>query len=170
MKRRSCSGKTPEVAIKGAYYGEHMARAESDGRICSVPHDAGYAVYTFWSAWDSDAAALWAVQFPGRETHCINFHSDDKSGLGGYAGKLDEWREDLNYIYCEHVWPRNEKRASREDEALEPPDRIGRRLSIRGSRRGRDAKAEGRHQHTRGHRSHRLSSLHCCRSARRPRS
>ncbi len=104
MKQWSCSGETPEVAIKGTYYGEHMARAESEGRICSVPHDAGYAVYTFWSVWGDDAAAIWAVQFPARETHCINFHAGDKSGLGGYAGKLGEWRNRLDYTLSTRSW------------------------------------------------------------------
>ena len=91
------------AASDGDGYADQMAKADTEGRICSVPHDAGRAVYTFWGFGQDESVAIWAIQLLDREAHAINFYSHD--GLEHCAKALDDWRNKLEYLFGEHIWP-----------------------------------------------------------------
>ena len=50
-----------QAAIRGAYYGRLMAKAEAEGRITRVPHDPALQVETWWDLGVGDATAIWFV-------------------------------------------------------------------------------------------------------------
>lgn len=63
---------------EGAYYAKHLAQARLDGRIGIVPADPHLPVKLFCdiggTGAKSDAFAMWAVQFVGREIRVLNYY------------------------------------------------------------------------------------------------
>jgi hypothetical protein len=51
-----------EAVIKGAYYGEALAKAEADGRICDVPYNPALGVTVAVDLGMRDAFACWFLQ------------------------------------------------------------------------------------------------------------
>lgn len=60
------------AAIRGAYYGKQVARAENEGRIARVPYDRDYPVIAAWDI-GFDGTAIWFVQLIGGEVRVIDF-------------------------------------------------------------------------------------------------
>ena len=60
------------AAIRGAYYGKQMARAEDEGRIGRVKYDRDYPVIAAWDI-GFDGTAIWYAQFIGNEPRIIDF-------------------------------------------------------------------------------------------------
>jgi phage terminase large subunit len=52
----------PSAAVRGAYYGAAMRDAELEGRICSVPYDAGLGVTVAMDLGIADSTAVWIAQ------------------------------------------------------------------------------------------------------------
>lgn len=94
-----------EASLEGAYYAEQMARARTEGRICSVPYQSGARVNTWWDLGVDDANAIWFTQEIGRETHLIDYYEASGEGLQHYARVLDEKAEEGGWLYGEHVAP-----------------------------------------------------------------
>ena len=94
-----------EQSIKGAYYDRQMTKMREEGRICSVPHQPGVRVETWWDLGMDDATAIWFVQEVGRELRVINYIEASGEGLPYYARKLNELAAKHGYIYGEHVGP-----------------------------------------------------------------
>lgn len=72
-----CSFSAP---VEGAYYGDLINRAETEGRICAVPHDPTAPVFVIFDLGIDDATAVWFVQRCGREIHAIDH--DEFTGMG----------------------------------------------------------------------------------------
>jgi phage terminase large subunit len=89
------------AAIIGAYFGKEMAEAEREGRICSVPHNAGFPVQTWWDLGINDKTAIWFVQYIGREIHLIDYIEESDHAVDYYAKELDR----RPYKYSELVLP-----------------------------------------------------------------
>jgi phage terminase large subunit len=91
-----------DAAIPGAYYGEHMANAEKEGRICSVPYDPRFPVDTSWDLGigDTNPIVFWQSSGPGR-VHAIDFYEASGAGLDHYA-KVLACRP---YAYRRHYLP-----------------------------------------------------------------
>lgn len=60
------------AAIRGAYFGKQMARAETDGRICRVKYDPDYPVIAAWDI-GFDGTSVWYAQFINNEVRIIDF-------------------------------------------------------------------------------------------------
>jgi len=90
-----------EAAVKGAYFGEEMAKAEAQGRICRVAYDPRLPVHTAWDLGMSDSTAIWFVQVVNREYRVIDYYRADGVGLDHYARVL----QDRGYLYGEHHLP-----------------------------------------------------------------
>lgn len=90
-----------EAAVKGAYYGEEMAKAEAQGRITRVAYDPRLPVHTAWDLGMSDSTAIWFVQVVNREYRVIDYYRADGVGLDHYAKVLQE----RGYFYGEHHLP-----------------------------------------------------------------
>ena len=90
-----------DAAIRGAYYGEPMAKAEADGRIGAVPHEPRLVVHTAWDLGVGDATAIWFYQRHRREIRLIDYHEASGAGLDHYARVL----QGKGYSFGEHVLP-----------------------------------------------------------------
>jgi hypothetical protein len=90
-----------DAAIRGAYYGEAIAKAEADKRIGSVPHEPRLVVHTAWDLGIADPTAIWFYQRHRREIRLIDYYEASGAGLDHYARVL----EGKGYVYGEHVLP-----------------------------------------------------------------
>jgi hypothetical protein len=95
-----CAFGTP---IEGAYYGEAIARAEAEGRICNVPYDPSVPVHTAWDLGSQTLTmAVGCVQLVGSEIRWIDCLSEHGLGIPPYMHELRERRE---YIYGRYFVP-----------------------------------------------------------------
>lgn len=96
---------TPDEAfaasIEGAYFAREMTRVRREGRICSVPHEPGLPVNTFWDLGIHDTTAIWFHQRVGREDRFIDYHEESGEGLPHYVSLLRE----KPYTYGDHYLP-----------------------------------------------------------------
>jgi hypothetical protein len=90
-----------EAALKGAYYGKLMARAEDERRVCGVPYDPAAMVWTAWDLGKADATSIWWAQVVGREVHLIDWYEATGAELDHYAKIVRE----KPYVYAGHIVP-----------------------------------------------------------------
>lgn len=88
-------------AVLGAYFAKQMARAELEGRICSVPHQEGIEVDTFWDLGVDDSMTIWFIQHANGKHHVIDYYENSGYGLEHYAKILHE----KPYEYGNHYMP-----------------------------------------------------------------
>lgn len=69
-----------DAPIEGAYYADLMNKAESGGRITSVPYDPAAPVFTWWDLGIDDYMSVWFVQKAGGELHVIDY--EEQTGYG----------------------------------------------------------------------------------------
>jgi phage terminase large subunit len=92
------------AALPGAYYGQHMSRAERDGRIGDYPWIPSLPVGTAWDIGSTDSTVIWFFQqLRNGRIRLIDVLEGSGVGVDWYAAKLRE-RE---YAYAEHIWPRD---------------------------------------------------------------
>ncbi len=89
-----------DAPILGAYYGDRMTQAETEGRVCRVPWDPKAPVST---AWDLGAhkTAIWFHQRIGPEERLIDYIENSGVGLDWYAAEILK----RPYAYREHFAP-----------------------------------------------------------------
>lgn len=92
-----------EASVKGAIYGEDIAKARQDGRITRVPYEPALPVETTWDLGIGDATAIWFSQsVPGSgEIRLIDYYEQSGEGLQHYAKVL----KDKPYVYGTHWAP-----------------------------------------------------------------
>lgn len=122
MKREYPS--TPEeafaAAVEGAYYKSQFHKIYAEKRICNVPYDSGFPVFTFWDLGISDQMAIWFAQFIGREIRLIDYYENTGEGFEHYFRVLSERK----YLYGQHYAPHDievrelSSGVSRKDAAL----------------------------------------------------
>ncbi len=86
---------------EGYYYLKDIKKAETEGRITSVPHDPTLLVETYWDIGIGDSTAIWFVQKDGKEFNVIDFYQNNGHGLDHYANYL----LNLPYTYKSHNFP-----------------------------------------------------------------
>jgi hypothetical protein len=91
----------PPTQSMGAIYGREIAEVLKFGRLCNVPYDASYPVYTFSDLGIDDPTAIWFMQYIGKEVHCIDYYEASNVGCDVH------WRELQNkpYAYAKHYPP-----------------------------------------------------------------
>jgi phage terminase large subunit len=90
-----------EAAVRGAYFGRELNRAEEEGRIASVPHDPRLQVHTAWDLGIADSTVIWFLQTSGRETRVIDVLKGEGVGLDWYAKRLQE----RDWLWGHHYLP-----------------------------------------------------------------
>jgi phage terminase large subunit len=91
-----------DAAIPGAYYAEHMSRAQKEGRIGVFPHIPTLPVETAWDLGIGDSTVVWFFQQQSNgRVRLIDVLEGSGVGLDWYAKKLKE----KPYIYEDHIWP-----------------------------------------------------------------
>jgi phage terminase large subunit len=89
-----------EAAIVGSYYGKLISQAEREGRICSVPYQAGVEVHTFWDV-GRDGLPIWFYQMVGREPRIIDYYE----AVDGTLEEAVKAVKERGYNYGNHVLP-----------------------------------------------------------------
>jgi len=89
------------AGMLGSYYGTQMELADTEGRICDLPHDGNRQVHTWWDIGVNDTTAIWFVQRVGNWVHCIDYHEKSGEGVDYYAKVLRE----KPYVYGQHIGP-----------------------------------------------------------------
>lgn len=103
MKREypSTAKEAFEASVEGAYYGEQIARAETDGRVGRVPWEPRVDVETWWDLGMDDDMSIWFVQRVAQEVRVIDYYANSGEGLLHYAKELRA----KPYNYGRHVGP-----------------------------------------------------------------
>jgi len=89
------------VPIAGAYYASQIMKAESEGRISTVPYDTALMVDTYWDLGIDDSTTIWFVQMLGQEIRLIDYYESSGEGLSHYAQVL----QDKHYVFGRHFAP-----------------------------------------------------------------
>lgn len=94
-----------EAAIRGAYYGKEMAKADKAGRIRAVPHQPELATWTAWDLGIDDDLSIWCIQLAGGEFHAVNHVSFNGMSLAQVTKELNK----LPYNWAGHILPHDVK-------------------------------------------------------------
>jgi phage terminase large subunit len=90
---------------KGAYYAKFLAEAEKQGRIGNVARDPLMQVRCYWdiggTSRQSDATAIWVVQFVGLTIRLLNYYE----AIGQELGEHVQWLRDNDYASALQVLP-----------------------------------------------------------------
>jgi hypothetical protein len=92
-------------AIEGAYYSEHLNKAEKGGRITKVLPESNLLVDTWWDLGVNDTTCIWFTQSVGNEIRVIDYHEENGKGLDHYIKIIKE----KPYIYKSHNAPHDIK-------------------------------------------------------------
>jgi hypothetical protein len=74
--------------VKGAYYANEMQKMRGDGRIRSVPYQAGIPVNTFWDLGWNDTTAIWFHQYVAGEHRFIRAYENSGESIEHYVNYL----------------------------------------------------------------------------------
>jgi len=92
---------TPEEAfmarIHGAIYGDLVAKARNEGRICNFPV-AKEPIYAFFDLGISDSTTIILGQFVGQEIRLIDSKEDTGEGIEYYGHHLKRWQQEHDRI------------------------------------------------------------------------
>lgn len=69
-----------DAAVPGAYYGSHMSKALTEGRIGHFPYDPALPVITAWDIGVDDYTAIWFLQENGRQVRAIDYFETSGEG------------------------------------------------------------------------------------------
>jgi phage terminase large subunit len=92
------------ASVRGAYFGEAMAKAEQERRIGNVPHDPLLAVHTGWDLGINDLTVIWYYQVAGAEVRCIDLQAFQSTGLPEIISRMPK-----HYRYGRHYAPHDAK-------------------------------------------------------------
>ena len=91
------------VAIPGAYYAAHIARAYRDGRVGTVPHEPSLKVDTVWDLGMNDRTSIWFIQAVGPQIRVIDYMEGTGKGIPDYIAEIKQTRP--HYVFGRHVGP-----------------------------------------------------------------
>lgn len=77
-----------DAAIIGAFYSSEFRKVDQEGRICRVPHDPEFPVYTAWDLGRTDDTSIWWFQIIAGEIRVIDFHTSSGKKPGYYASQI----------------------------------------------------------------------------------
>lgn len=98
-----------DAAMPGAIWGDCMSKLESSGKICEVPHVAGYPVFTGSDLGYDDSTVFWFYQIIDDEIRVIDYLEDNFKDIEFYALALLNKYETLGYRYGTHWLPHDAK-------------------------------------------------------------
>jgi hypothetical protein len=86
-----------DAAIPGSIWGDCLDKAQTAGRIGSVPFDPAVLVHTAWDLGRTDSTAIWFYQHVGSEIHVIDYHESNLKDIPFYADLLRQKGKDFKY-------------------------------------------------------------------------
>lgn len=90
-----------DAAVKGTYYGTHMADAAAKKRITRVPYDPSLGVITAWDLGIGDSTAIWFAQRLFKEVRIIDYMELSGKGIPDIVRELKA----KPYVYTTHLLP-----------------------------------------------------------------
>lgn len=91
-----------DAAIKGAYYGHLVERAETENRIQKhIYYDEAAPTFACWDLGIGDHTGIWVFQIVGPEFHWLYYTEDSGKSLGHYC----DWLDGLPFKISEHFLP-----------------------------------------------------------------
>ena len=87
--------------VEGTIYGQELALVVKQGRLCNVPYDPSYPVYTFSDLGIDDPTAIWFMQYVGKEVRWIDYYEANNEPLAHYWKVL----QNKPYAYAKHYLP-----------------------------------------------------------------
>lgn len=94
-----------EKTIRGAIWGEAIARMRSEHRILNLPFQSGYPVNTFWDLGRNDSTAIWFHQRIGPWDHFVHFYENRLVDISHYIAHLQELQQTRKFVYGTHYLP-----------------------------------------------------------------
>lgn len=91
----------PLTSKTGSVFGKQLSQAAIEGRICSVPYDAGTGVYTAWDLGVGDSTAIWFFQRVMKEIRFIDYYENSGEDLAHYIAIIRQ----KGYNYATHYLP-----------------------------------------------------------------
>ena len=87
--------------IEGTIYGKELELVVQQGRLCNVPYDPSYPVYTFSDLGIDDPTAIWFMQYISKEVRWIDYYEANNEPLAHYWKVL----QNKPYAYAKHYLP-----------------------------------------------------------------
>lgn len=93
-----------DAAIPGSIWGDALTKLENDGRVCDVPHTAGYPVHSGWDLGKDDDTVIWFYQVIDGELKVIDRYAvrfKDPDHFAEYLrdhGKDEGWRMGTHWL------------------------------------------------------------------------
>lgn len=94
-----------ESAIVGAFYGKEMRQITDEGRICDIPHDKNYKVYSSWDLGYSDSTAIWFWQVIRGEIRMLDYHSSNGQPVQYYIDLIKSHERERGWVFEKHYLP-----------------------------------------------------------------
>lgn len=91
-----------KTAVHGAIYAHELAKAETEGRITSVPYDRTKPVHTVWDLGWSDHTSIWFFQDFKFETRFIDFMQDRQRTIESYLQEIQKRGYTMGIYYLPH--------------------------------------------------------------------
>lgn len=106
-------GKWEPRPVKGAYYINEMEQAAEEERICSVPHQRGVPVNTFWDIGLNDTTAIVCHQSVALQNRFIDAYENNGEPFDHYT----KWLQNTGYTFGTHYLPHDaaHRRLGKED-------------------------------------------------------
>lgn len=96
------------AAVQGTYYGKAMLKADEEGRIKTVAHDASSPVITAWDLGYNDLTAIWFIQNITGEIRVVDYYENSNESIPFYVNVL----KNKPYVYDYHILPHDSKQTS----------------------------------------------------------
>jgi phage terminase large subunit len=94
-----------DAALPGAIWGEALAKVSVENRICNVPYDPEFPVFTAWDLGRDDDTAIWFYQVIAGEIRVIDYYANNFKEIPFYAEILRQ----KGYQYGLHWVPHDAK-------------------------------------------------------------
>lgn len=94
-----------EASVEGAYYADHMASAELQGRVGEHKFIPGVPVHTAWDIGVGDYTVIWFWQKVLGKIGLVGFYQNSGEGMPFYLSILKQYRERIGWIYGAHMLP-----------------------------------------------------------------
>jgi len=94
-----------DASIPGAYFAEHLDKAQKEGRIQPFAMDPAVPVYTAWDLGRTDDTAIWWYQIVQGELMIFDFHVSSLKDVDFYVDVLEQKQDQYSCRYGLHWLP-----------------------------------------------------------------
>lgn len=94
-----------QVSTQGCYFTIQMTKMRKEGRLSSVPIEAGYPVNSFWDIGSSDGCALWLHQQVGPWHRFVKFFEGWGESYAYFVGEMQAYQAKHGFVWGRHYLP-----------------------------------------------------------------